>query len=58
MALRRPVTASGPPCSLEFQAEFFNAFSHAQFYGNGAVNGDRNNCAFGLVTGAAAPGVG
>ena len=27
---------------LEFRAEFFNAFNHAQFYGNNNVNGNFN----------------
>ena len=44
--------------SLEFRAEFFNVFNHAQFYGG--VNGDFNAGpgSFGFVTGAAAPRIG
>ena len=43
--------------SLEFRAELFNAFNHAQFYGSGAVNGyfDSGPGGFGAVGGAAAP---
>ncbi len=41
--------------SLEFRAEFFNAFNHAQFYGNNNVNGyfDSGLSGFGGVFGAA-----
>ena len=43
--------------SLEFRAELFNAFNHAQFYGPGTVNGyfDSGPGGFGGVFGAAAP---
>jgi hypothetical protein len=46
--------------SLEFRAEFFNAFNHAQFYGSGTVNGyfDSGPSGFGGVFGAAGPRVG
>lgn len=41
--------------SLEFRAEFFNAFNHAQFEG---PNGNVNSGTFGLVTGARSPRIG
>ena len=46
--------------SLEFRAEFFNVFNHAQFYGSGTVNGYFNSgpSGFGGVFGAAAPRIG
>jgi len=44
--------------SLEFRAEFFNVFNHAQFYGASAVNGNINSSAFGTVLSAAAPRIG
>lgn len=44
--------------SIEFRAEFFNVFNHAQFYGGSAVNGNINSAAFGLVEQAAAPRIG
>jgi hypothetical protein len=46
--------------SLEFRAEFFNVFNHAQFYGSGTVNGyfDAGPSSFGGVFGAAAPRIG
>jgi hypothetical protein len=45
---------------LEFRAEFFNAFNHAQFYGSGTVNGyfDAGPGAFGGVFGAASQRIG
>ena len=45
--------------SLEFRAEFFNAFNHAQFYGPFNVYGDFNEgpSSFGGV-GAASPRIG
>lgn len=49
--------------SLEFRAEFFNAFNHAQFYGNFVVDGNLNDGtgplgSFGKITSAAAPRIG
>jgi hypothetical protein len=44
--------------SLEFRAEFFNVFNHAQFYGADAVQGNVNSGDFGLVVNAAAPRIG
>lgn len=36
--------------SAEFRAEFFNAFNHAQFYGNGAVDGNfTDGSSFGMI---------
>lgn len=46
--------------SLEFRAEFFNVFNHAQFYGIGVVDGNFNDGAgsFGMVNRAADPRIG
>lgn len=54
MALEKkvPLTESK---SLEFRAEAFNVFNHAQFYGPAAVDGDINSAKFGQVVSAAAP---
>jgi hypothetical protein len=41
--------------SLEFRAEAFNAFNHAQFYGPGAVNGQVEDPNFGRIVSAASP---
>ena len=41
--------------SLDFRAEAFNAFNHAQFYGPAAVNGEVNDSAFGMVESAVDP---
>jgi Carboxypeptidase regulatory-like domain/TonB dependent receptor len=41
--------------SLEFRAEAFNVFNHAQFYGPAAVNGNISSANFGQVVSAAAP---
>jgi hypothetical protein len=41
--------------SLEFRAEAFNVFNHAQFYGPAAVDGQREDPSFGKIIGAAAP---
>jgi hypothetical protein len=41
--------------SLQFRAEFFNAWNHAQF---GAPQGNINNSTFGFVTGANSPRIG
>jgi hypothetical protein len=40
---------------LEFRAEAFNAFNHAQFYGPAAVDGQRQDPSFGQIESAAAP---
>ncbi len=46
--------------SLEFRAEFFNVFNHAQFYGAGTVSGyfDAGPSSFGGAFGAASPRIG
>ena len=41
--------------SLQFHVEGFNAFNHAQFYGAGSVNGQRQDPNFGHIQ-SAAPG--
>jgi hypothetical protein len=41
--------------SLEFRAEAFNAFNHAQFYGPASVDGQREDPSFGHIESAAAP---
>ena len=41
--------------SLEFRAEAFNLFNHAQFYGPASVDGEVNDPHFGQVVGAASP---
>lgn len=41
--------------SLEFRAEAFNVFNHAQFYGPSAVDGNISGTTFGQVVSAAAP---
>jgi hypothetical protein len=41
--------------SLEFRAEAFNAFNHAQFYGAASVDGQREDPSFGQIESAAAP---
>jgi hypothetical protein len=41
--------------SLEFRAEAFNTFNHAQFYGPAAVDGQREDPSFGQIESAAAP---
>jgi hypothetical protein len=41
--------------SLEFRAEAFNAFNHAQFYGPGSVDGQVEDPNFGHIVSAAAP---
>jgi hypothetical protein len=41
--------------SLEFRAEAFNAFNHAQFYGSASVEGKVNDPHFGQVVSASAP---
>jgi hypothetical protein len=41
--------------SVEFRAEAFNVFNHAQFYGPASVDGEVNDLHFGQVVGAASP---
>jgi hypothetical protein len=41
--------------SIELRFETFNSFNHAQFYGNGSVDGNINDATFGKVVKAAAP---
>jgi hypothetical protein len=41
--------------SLEFRAEAFNTFNHAQFYGPASVDGQREDPNFGQIESAAAP---
>jgi hypothetical protein len=41
--------------SVEFRAEAFNVFNHAQFYGPASVDGEVNDPHFGQVVGAASP---
>jgi len=41
--------------SLQFRAEAFNVFNHAQFYGPAAVDGNINGSTFGQVVNASAP---
>jgi hypothetical protein len=41
--------------SIELRFETFNTFNHAQFYGNGSVDGNINDATFGKVVKAAAP---
>jgi hypothetical protein len=43
----------GTPRSLDFRFETFNTFNHAQFDGNGAVDGNVNDTTFGAVLKAA-----
>ena len=35
--------------SLEFRFETFNTFNHAQFYGAGSVDGNRDDATFGRI---------
>jgi hypothetical protein len=41
--------------SVEFRAEAFNVFNHAQFYGAPSVDGQREDPGFGRIESAAAP---
>ena len=41
--------------SMEFRAEAFNAFNHAQFYGPASVDGQTEDPNFGQIVSAAAP---
>jgi hypothetical protein len=54
LALRRSI-ALGEGRTVEFRAEAFNAFNHAQFYGAAAVNGNITSASFGRIVSAAAP---
>ena len=54
MALHRVVRLTESK-SLEFRLETFNTFNHAQFDGNGAVDGNINDPTFGRVVKAASP---
>jgi len=50
-------TRVGESGSLELRFETFNTFNHAQFFGNGAVDGNINSSTFGYVIHAASPRV-
>lgn len=54
MALHK-VTKVSESKSLELRLETFNTFNHAQFYGNGSVDGNINDATFGKVVKAAPP---
>ena len=54
MALHK-VTKLTESKSLEFRFETFNTFNHAQFDGNGSVDGNINDATFGKVVRAAPP---
>jgi hypothetical protein len=54
MALHK-VTKLTESKSLEFRLETFNTFNHAQFDGNGSVDGNINDATFGQVVKAAPP---
>ncbi len=54
MALRK-VTKLTESKSLEFRFETFNTFNHAQFDGNGSVDGNIGDATFGHVVKAAPP---
>jgi Carboxypeptidase regulatory-like domain len=54
MTLQKNLRLSGER-SLEFRAEAFNVFNHAQFYGPAAVDGQREDPNFGQIESAAAP---
>lgn len=54
MALHK-ITRLNETKSLEFRLETFNTFNHAQFYGNGSVDGNINDSTFGRVLKAAPP---
>ena len=41
--------------SMELRVETFNTLNHAQFYGPAAVDGQRNDTAFGDIESAQAP---
>ncbi len=54
MALSKMTTLSESRF-IQFRAEAFNVFNHAQFYGAAAVNGNISSSSFGQITGAAVP---
>ena len=54
MALEKVVPLSESK-SLEFRAEAFNVFNHAQFFGAATVNGNISSSSFGTVVSADAP---
>jgi hypothetical protein len=54
MALQKSLRLSEAK-SLEFRAEAFNTFNHAQFYGAASVEGQREDPRFGQIESAAAP---
>jgi Carboxypeptidase regulatory-like domain len=54
MALHKVLTLTESK-SLEFRAEAFNVFNHAQFFGAAAVNGNISSSSFGNVVSADAP---
>jgi hypothetical protein len=51
-------TAIGERTNLEFRAEFFNVFNHAQFMVPGSVTGEITDGSFGQVTSAREPRIG
>ena len=48
-------TAITERINMELRLETFNTFNHAQFYGPAAVDGQRNDAAFGEIESAQAP---
>jgi hypothetical protein len=56
MALHK-TTKMGEGKTLELRFEAFNTFNHAQFYGQGAVDGNVDSPTFGRVLHAASPRV-
>jgi len=48
MVLRK-ITKVTESSSMEFRFETFNTFNHAQFYGAGSVDGNRDNPTFGRI---------
>ena len=54
MALEKSLRLSNEKL-VEFRAEAFNTFNHAQFYGPAAVNGQRQDPSFGNIVSAASP---
>jgi hypothetical protein len=45
----RKITKVTESSSLEFRFETFNTFNHAQFYGAGSVDGNRDDATFGRI---------
>ena len=56
-AALRKVTRVNEGRTLELRLETFNTFNHAQFFGNGSVDGNVNSPTFGQVLKAASPRV-